>query len=90
MKLKELAQQLGLSETTISRALNGFPEVSKNTRKRVERAAQQFGYAPNNSARRLAIGRAGTVGVCGFHKVRDKDFSKYGTLISVSPGQRFQ
>lgn len=63
MKLKDLAQQLGLSQTTVSRALNGFPEVSETTRQRVMEAAEQFGYRANDSARRLATGEAGAIGI---------------------------
>jgi LacI family transcriptional regulator len=62
MKLKELAGQLGLSQTTVSRALNGYPEVSEATRQRVVEAARRFDYRPNVSARRLATGRAGAIG----------------------------
>ncbi len=62
MKLKELAGQLGLSQTTVSRALNGYPEVSEATRQRVLDAARRAEYRPNVSARRLATGRAGAVG----------------------------
>lgn len=62
MKLKELAGHLGLSQTTVSRALNGYPEVSRETRERVMEAARRFDYRPNASARRLATGRAGSVG----------------------------
>jgi LacI family transcriptional regulator len=62
MRLKELAERLGLSQTTVSRALNGYPEVSEATRSRVLDAARRFDYRPNASARRLATGRAGAVG----------------------------
>ena len=62
MKLKDLADKLGLSQTTVSRALNGYPEVSEATRERVLAAARQFHYRPNASARRLATGRAGAIG----------------------------
>lgn len=62
MKLKELADRLGLSQTTVSRALNGYPEVAEATRERVSEAAQRYGYRPNASARRLATGRAGAIG----------------------------
>ena len=48
MNLKSLAQNLGISETTVSRALNGYPEVSARTRQRVLEAAEQFGYRPKN------------------------------------------
>lgn len=63
MKLKELASHLKLSQTTVSRALNGYPEVSEETRRRVMEAARRHGYQPNASARRLATGRAGAIGI---------------------------
>ncbi|WP_339107215.1 LacI family DNA-binding transcriptional regulator [Thioclava sp. GXIMD4216] len=62
MTLKDLARQLGLSPTTVSRALNGFPEVAEATRLRVCEAARESGYHPNMQARRLATGRAMAIG----------------------------
>lgn len=63
IRLKELAEALGLSRATVSRALNGFPEVNKETKARVAEAAERLGYRPNPVARRLATGRAGAIGV---------------------------
>ena len=63
IRLKELADALGLSRTTVSRALNGFPEVNAETKARVAEAAERLGYRPNPVARRLATGRAGAIGV---------------------------
>lgn len=62
MNLKELAQILGLSQTTVSRALNGYPEVSEETRARVLSAAEQHNYRPNLRARGLATGRSMAIG----------------------------
>ena len=62
MKLKELSELLNLSQTTVSRALNGYPEVSESTRKRVREAAETHGYHPNTRARSLATGRAMAIG----------------------------
>lgn len=62
MNLKELSQILGLSQTTVSRALNGYPEVNEATRLRVERAAQLHGYRPNIRAKGLATGRSMAIG----------------------------
>ena len=62
MNLKELAQKLGLSPTTVSRALNGYPEVNEVTRERVLAAAKRHHYRPNTRAIRLATGRAMAVG----------------------------
>ncbi len=58
MNLKELAISLGLSPTTVSRALNGYPEVNEVTRERVVAAAKRHSYLPNTRAIRLATGRA--------------------------------
>ena len=62
MNLKELSEVLGLSQTTVSRALNGYPEVAEATRLRVAQAAAAHNYRPNVQARSLATGRAMAVG----------------------------
>ncbi|MGJ8588816.1 MAG: substrate-binding domain-containing protein [Yoonia sp.] len=62
MNLKELSQNLGLSQTTVSRALNGYPEVSTATRRRVEEAARTFNYSPSTRAKGLATGKALAIG----------------------------
>ncbi|MGV8955773.1 MAG: LacI family DNA-binding transcriptional regulator [Cypionkella sp.] len=62
MNLKELAQKLNLSPTTVSRALNGYPEVNAATRDRILSAAKRYNYRPNTRAIRLATGRAMAVG----------------------------
>lgn len=63
MNLKQLSQLLGLSQTTVSRALNGYPEVNAETRQRVLDAVRETGYRPNRAAQRLATGRAGSIGL---------------------------
>ena len=55
--IKDLAAELGLSITTISRALNGYSDVGEKTRKRVAEAAQKMGYRPNRNAQRLVTRR---------------------------------
>lgn len=62
MKLKELSELLGLSQTTVSRALGGYPEVSEKTRRDVVLAAARHGYAPNAHARSLATGQSKVLG----------------------------
>lgn len=55
--IKDLAAELGLSITTISRALGGYSDVGDKTRKRVTEAAQRLGYRPNRNAQRLVTQR---------------------------------
>jgi LacI family transcriptional regulator len=62
MNLKELSKKLGLSQTTVSRALNGYPEVSEATRLRVKAVAEQFNYTPSARAKGLATGKALAIG----------------------------
>ena len=63
MSLKAIAKELGLSVTTVSRALNGYDDVSAETRARVEAEAQRRGYRPNTFARRLKMGKIDAVGL---------------------------
>ena len=59
--LRRFASSLGLSITTVSRALDGYPDVSPATRERVLKAAAEAGYHPNSAARRLRKGSGETV-----------------------------
>ena len=62
MRLKDLSARLGLSPTTVSRALNGYSDVSEYTRQRVINAAREYGYQPDARAQSLATGRAMAIG----------------------------
>ncbi len=62
MNIKELAKKLGLSITTVSRALGGYSDVSEKTRKRVKKFALKYSYSPNPYASTLASGKTKTVG----------------------------
>ena len=81
MNLKELATRLGLSPTTVSRALNGYPEVNETTRERVLAAARRYNYQPNTRAIRLATGRALAVGhvipVAARHEIVNPIFADF-------------
>lgn len=63
MSLKAIAQELGLSITTVSRALNGYSDVALETRQKIEAVAQRVGYRPNSFARRLKMGKIDAVGL---------------------------
>lgn len=63
MNLKSLASLLGMSKTTVSRAINGYPEVAFRTRERVLAAAKAAGYQANPMARSLAVGRTNVFGI---------------------------
>jgi LacI family transcriptional regulator len=61
--IREVARECGVSVATVSRALNGHPEVSEVTRRQIQEAATRLGYRPSHSARALVRGRSDTVGL---------------------------
>ncbi|MCV6825831.1 MULTISPECIES: substrate-binding domain-containing protein [Halocynthiibacter] len=61
--LKDIGNALNLSPATVSRALNGFPEVSEKTRVLVAETAKKMNYRPNQIAKKLVSGRSGMVGM---------------------------
>jgi len=61
--IKEIAQLCGLSVSTVSKALNSYSDVSKETRQRVLETAEQCGYFPNSIARALKTNRTYNIGV---------------------------
>ncbi len=63
MRLKELAQELGLSIPTVSRALGGYSDISEATRARVKEAAERLGYVPSRAGRMLVSGRSDFIGM---------------------------
>ena len=63
IRISDLALELGLTKGTISRALNGYEDISKKTRLRVIEAANKYGYVPSTPARRLALGLSETIGI---------------------------
>lgn len=60
--IRDVAKKLNLSITTVSRALDGYEDVSEETRQRVVQTAHEMGYAPNQAARQLRRKRADSIG----------------------------
>lgn len=58
----ELARHLGLSVSTVSKALNGRSDVSETTKQRVLEAASGLGFSPDPAGRRLRMGSSETIG----------------------------
>ena len=61
--LQDVADALGLSVNTVSRAIRDLPGVSESTRARIKVEAERLGYVPNAYARSLVLGSRKTIGV---------------------------
>ena len=59
VSIKDVAKEAGVSITTVSRALNGYMDVSEKTRKHILEVVERLDYAPDLNARSLG-GKADT------------------------------
>jgi LacI family transcriptional regulator len=64
--IREVAEQSGVSVSTVSRVFNGYGDVSEATRERVRAAARALDYAPSAAARTLVRRRSQLIGVVLF------------------------
>jgi DNA-binding LacI/PurR family transcriptional regulator len=63
LTIKQVASAAGVSTQTVSRVINARPDVSLDTRKRVQSVIEEFGYQPSALARSLIRQRSYTLGV---------------------------
>lgn len=82
VNLKMLSESLGLSQTTVSRALNGYSDVAESTRQRVKEAAEALGYQPDPLARRLATGRTDTIGMVFPFSATEFGDHRFGEVVA--------
>jgi len=61
--IHDIAKELNVSASTVSRALQNHPRISESTRTAVQRIAEQYNYQPNVVATSLRSGKSKTVGV---------------------------
>src|SRR5437660_8136821 len=72
--VRDIAQQVGLSVTTVSRALNDHSDVAPATKVMIRAVADRLNYHPNAAARTLKINRANALGLVvplGLHRSYD-------------------
>lgn len=81
----DVAKMAGVSHQTVSRVLNDHPNVSHNTRQRVEAAIARLGYRRNTAARSLVTRRSRTIGVLA---CETGQFGPANTLLGVEQAGR--
>ena len=82
INLKQLALHVGLTPSTVSRALNNYSDISADTRRRVQEAAKELNYRPSRVAQQLARGqsRVDTIAYVvppGVHRFSDPFFANF-------------
>jgi LacI family transcriptional regulator len=77
--IKDIAAQLGMAHSTVSRALNDHPHIKDETKLRVRRAAADLGYIANSGARLMRLGKSSVIGLI----VPDVENPFYSTAAKV-------
>ncbi len=88
--IRDVAKRLNLSITTVSRALDGYSDVSESTRQRVLQAAHELGYLPNRAARQLRRKRTDTIGYilpAGSARFSDPFFAEFISGVADEAAQ---
>jgi Transcriptional regulators len=61
--IKDIARELGISPSTVSKALKGHPDISSSTKKAVKELVERWNYKPDPIALSLKGGQSKTIGV---------------------------
>ena len=102
--IKDIARKLGISYSTVSRALSPHASVlvKEETRKRVRQTAIEMDYSPNLMARGVVMGKTGTLGLMTYqiaieafgiltdHFLRKADERDYQILLRLAAHRRHQ
>lgn len=81
--IKSIAEELGISFSTVSKSLNGNPNINAETRALVEKTAKEMGYAPNLFARGLRTNSTKTIAVI-FNDIENPVLTYIFKTISVT------
>ena len=73
-----IADALGLSFSTVSKALNNNPVIKKETRELVMKKAEEMGYSPNANARALSSSKSMLIGLL----MNDVGNPQFGDMVS--------
>lgn len=63
VRISDVSEALGLTKSTVSRALNDYPDISESTRNRVRSMADRMGYQPLSSAQSIRTGLSKSLGL---------------------------
>jgi len=83
--MSDVAARAGVSHQTVSRVINGSPNVAPLTRERVLAAIAELGYRPNTAARALVTGSTRTIGLV---TVNINQYGPAQTLVGLEQAAR--
>ncbi len=84
--LKDVAERAGMSVTQVSRALNGYNDVSASTKERIKALADEMGYIKNVAAQKLATQSSNQIALVIKGMENDNKYNTYSAVYSVIRG----
>lgn len=81
MTIKELAKIAGVSYSTVSKALNDYPQVADATRQRIKKLAEEYDFYINSNARNLKSQKSNTIALVFS---RDELYSRNRSLLCTT------
>jgi LacI family transcriptional regulator len=63
VRIKDISDKCGVSLATVSKALNGHPDISSETTRHIKSVAEEMGYLPNAAARALKTNKSYSIAV---------------------------
>ena len=61
--IKDIAREVGVSPSTVSRVINGTASISEETKEKIYKAMEDLNYHPNSLARNFANGSTNAIGL---------------------------
>ena len=86
INIKDFAKKIGLSVTSVSRALNGHSNISTQTKEKIIKAAEKYNYYPNLNARRLASKKPDTIAFITTISPHGQDYVLLEFLAGLTQG----
>jgi DNA-binding LacI/PurR family transcriptional regulator len=93
MNIREFAESIGVSKSTVSLAIGGNGRISENKRKYVLDKMMELGFVPNSSARALATGKSNIIALVAedpsmsyvrrFYSALEHELEKHGVALSA-------
>ncbi len=81
VSIRDVAKTAGVSVSTVSRALNGYTDVSEKTKNKIQKTVQQLGYVPNQSAKNLSSKNTKNIALIVFDLYKVDKLNEFTTNI---------
>ncbi|MGL5638489.1 MAG: LacI family DNA-binding transcriptional regulator [Cetobacterium sp.] len=84
MKIEDIAREAGVSKGTVSKIINGYPNISEELRKKVNEIIKKNNFVPNNSARNLAGKKNKVIGLFIYDKGELKTSAFFQSFVGIA------